>query len=75
MPTEILAGNRFYAQIIGDGVKKLEQLMDDFAKYHASAQPVVGFAPKKGELVSAQFSQDKQWCVAGAPPRRLVPGR
>ena len=61
MPTEVLAGNRFYAQVIGDGVKQLEQLMGEFARYHTTVQPTVGFVPKKGELVSAQFSQDLQW--------------
>ena len=61
MPTEVLTPSTFYAQIIGDGVKQLETLMADFARYHANATAPADFTPRKGELVSAKFSEDQQW--------------
>ena len=62
VPTEAVAANQFYAQIMGDGVKQLETLMSEFARFHVSAATPGPFTPKVGELVSAQFVQDRQWC-------------
>jgi staphylococcal nuclease domain-containing protein 1 len=73
MPVDVVAGNRFFAQVIGDGVRQLETLMAEFARFHATGAPALAgaFAPKKGELVSAQFSQDGEWCVGAARAPRI----
>jgi staphylococcal nuclease domain-containing protein 1 len=35
--------------------------MRDFSIHHRSAKSPAGWAPKTGELVSAQFTEDDQW--------------
>jgi len=70
LPTEILGGNKFFAQTVGQSAHQLEKLMEEFAQFHKSAPAgSSAFVPKKNELVSAQFSQDKQWYRA-----RIVQG-
>lgn len=52
----------FSVQILkAENVTALEQLMRDFSLHHKSAKAPSGWAPKTGELVSAQFTQDDQW--------------
>ena len=50
-------------QQIGSGTSALQSLMDSFRKFHinkANAQSLPS-APKTGEIVAAQFSEDGEW--------------
>ena len=49
-------------QIVGDGIKKLEDLMAKFADHHSSSTVPEGLPRVSvGELVSAKFSHDGSW--------------
>ncbi|EJU04311.1 hypothetical protein DACRYDRAFT_20881 [Dacryopinax primogenitus] len=55
-------GAAFSIQILKDGgIAALEKLMSEFAIHNRTASSAPGFAPKKGDLVSAKFSADGQW--------------
>lgn len=52
----------FSVQILStDSSASLEKLMQDFSIHHKTARSPAGWAPKTGDLVSAQFSEDDQW--------------
>ncbi|RKP10055.1 hypothetical protein THASP1DRAFT_22190 [Thamnocephalis sphaerospora] len=61
-------------QVIGDGVKALEELMPRLALHHkqSSAAPAQPYRPKNNELCSARFTEDNQWYRARV--RRHVDG-
>ncbi|KAI9657420.1 MAG: hypothetical protein M1821_003102 [Bathelium mastoideum] len=50
-------------QQLGAGFSAMQSLTESFRKFHvnkANAQPLPG-PPKAGDIVAAQFSQDKEW--------------
>ncbi|RUS33118.1 hypothetical protein BC938DRAFT_473013 [Jimgerdemannia flammicorona] len=60
--TEIIDGGRFYVQIVNENVHKLEKMMAEFSIHHSGAQQSpADFKPKTNEIVSARFTEDKQW--------------
>ncbi|KAJ3276652.1 hypothetical protein HDV01_004185 [Terramyces sp. JEL0728] len=61
--TEVSSNGNFFVQVSGPELKKLENLMTEFAQYHSGAgqQLIAPFTPKIGEYCSAQFTADKQW--------------
>lgn len=53
--------NSFHAQEVSDG-PKIEELLTRLREEAAANPPTIGtYKPKKGDLVMARFSQDKQW--------------
>ncbi|XP_071731814.1 ribonuclease TUDOR 2-like [Rutidosis leptorrhynchoides] len=57
--TEVLGGGKFYVQAVDQKVSLIQQQL---ASLNIKEAPVIGsFNPKKGDIVLAQFSQDKSW--------------
>uniref|UniRef100_A0A0D6R1R8 Ribonuclease n=1 Tax=Araucaria cunninghamii TaxID=56994 RepID=A0A0D6R1R8_ARACU len=67
--TEVLDGGRFYAQVASDPtVSSIQKQLSSLTLQEKP--PVVGFNPKKGDIVLAQFSVDGSWnraMVVNAP--------
>lgn len=67
--TEVLDGGRFYVQVASDSrVSSIQQQLANLSLQEKP--PVVGFNPKKGDIVLAQFSADGSWnraMVVNAP--------
>lgn len=71
--TEVLDGGRFYVQVAGDSrVSSIQQQLANLSLQEKA--PVVGFNPKKGDIVLAQFSADGSWnraLVVNAPEEEV----
>ncbi|TPX35480.1 hypothetical protein SmJEL517_g02151 [Synchytrium microbalum] len=60
--SDISGGGSFYFQHVGDGTKKLEQLMADFASFHISQQnSIIPFNPNVNDYCAAKYSVDEGW--------------
>jgi staphylococcal nuclease domain-containing protein 1 len=63
MVTNIDESGKLKLQIIGQGTAALEQLMSQFKSFHLnpSNKTSLDGAPKAGDYVAAQFTEDGQW--------------
>ena len=59
--SDISGSGQFYFQQVGDGTRKLEQLMADFGAFYTSSQPPPTFSPNTNDYVAAQYSIDNSW--------------
>nr|CAL38976.1 TUDOR protein with multiple SNc domains [Picea abies] len=66
--TEVLGGGKFYVQIVAD--QRVSSIQQQLSGLSLQDKPSVGFNPKKGDIVLAQFSADDSWnraMVVNAP--------
>lgn len=58
--TEVTPELRFYVQAVDKGAA-LESLMANLRKDLSASPPLPGYAPRKGEICAAKFSEDNEW--------------
>jgi hypothetical protein len=60
--TDIGDAGQLAVQVIGDGVKALEDLMSRLSVHQQKAGiPAQPYRPKNNELCIARFTEDNQW--------------